>query len=248
MVKGEDMHSEKEQELYDFVEVKPKTPEDRILLKIHNTITALEGLRADGVAREIPLWGKLKSLKVVGIADELQMKDDGLVLCDTKTRKSPTMPRIAQSRTTQFQLMTYEKLINSIISGTYDPWHLLKHYWKNSNARASEDFIQQHKELGQEFEPNILKAVQRAFTLFQEMPPVKNLTVSYEFQEDGSLIGKDEFSFDSKTFWENIDFCEGFWIGERKAMPVGEYNSWKCNYCEYRQDCQKFQEFSKTLA
>jgi len=240
---GEAIHSDKEKELYDIVEVAPKTKEDRILLKLHNTITAIEGLKDTGIAREIPLLGKLTSLKVTGIADEARLKDGKLIILDTKTRKSPTLPRIAQSRATRFQMMVYKELFDEISQGQYKPEDVLGHYSLTSDSSASHDFIKQHKDLGQELEPNVLKAAEKAFSLFKELPIVENLQVRYEHQETKDLIGTDVFNFDYTLFWGDCAFCEGFWLGKRAAKPVAGHNAWKCSYCQYKNDCEAYRSF-----
>jgi exonuclease V len=245
MKKGEDIHKEKEEEIYEIVEVRPKTWEDRIILNLHNDITALEGLIENGVARELFMWGRFNSLKVVGVADELRTEDGGLVLSDTKTRQTPTMPRTAQQRPTRFQLMAYRQMFDDIAKGRYAADDLLRHYWQKADARASEDFVKQHRDLGQEFEPSMMKAAEKAFSLFKELPEVSKLVVSYEFQGDKSMIGKHEFDFNEGEFVEHVSFCEPFWKGERPAMGVGEPSRWKCSYCQYKESCVFMQAFLK---
>jgi exonuclease V len=243
MRKGEDIHSDKEKELYDIVEVSPKTKEDRILLKLHNTITAIEGLEKTGIAREIPLLGRLNSLKVTGIADEARLEDGKLTILDTKTRKSPTLPRAAQSRSTRFQMMVYKELFDEISHGQYKPDDVLGHYCLTSESSASQDFIKQHKDLGQELEPNVLKAAKKAFSLFKELPIVESLQVRYEHQETKNIIGTDDFKFDYTLFWGDCAFCEEFWLGKRAAKPVAGHNAWKCSYCQYKNECDAFKSF-----
>ena len=243
MRKGEGIHKEKEEEIYELVEVRPKTWEDRIIMRLNNDFTALQGLIDDGMARELFMWGRFNSLKIVGVADEFKIEDGKLVLSDTKTRKSPTMPRTAQQRPTRFQLMAYRQLFDDIAKERYTADDLLRHYWQKADARASDDFIKQHKELKQEFEPSMMKAAENAFGLFKQLPEVSKLVVSYEFQDNKKLIGKHEFSFDEGEFTEHVVFCEQFWNGEREAMPVGDASQWKCGYCQYRDDCDYLQAF-----
>jgi exonuclease V len=245
MVKGEDIHSDKEAELYELVEVVPKTKEDKILMKLHNTMVALEGFKDSGIAREIPVWGRFNSLKVVGIVDELKTEDGRLIVADTKTRKSDTLPRIAQSRPTRFQLMAYKELFDEISHGDYKPEDLLHHYGFTVESSASPEFVQQHKDHGIEFEANVLKSAEKAFSMFKEFPIIDKMRVSYEHQDTKKTIGTDEFSFDYEHFWSHCKFCEGFWRGERVAVPVSEYNSWKCSYCQYKDECEAVKKFAQ---
>lgn len=243
MRRGEDIHSDKEKELYEIVEVVPKTKEDKILLKLGNAITALEGLRESGVAREIPVWGRFNSLKVVGIIDELKAEDGRLVIADTKTRKSPTLPRIAQSKPTRFQLMAYKELFDEISHGQYKAEDMMRHYGLAVGSSASPDFIRQHRDMGEELEPDVMKAAEKAFQLFREFAIIEKMRVTYEHQATKQPIGKDEFGFDYEHFWGHCKFCEGFWRGERAAVPVSDYNTWKCTYCQYRNECGALAHF-----
>jgi len=245
MKKGEDIHTDKEAELYEMIEVVPKTKEDKILMKLHNTMVALQGFNETGIAREIPVWGKFNSLKVVGIVDELKTEDGRLVVADTKTRKSPTLPRIAQSKPSRFQLMAYKELVDEISHGDYKPEDLLRHYGFTVDSAASPEFMAQHKEHGIDFEPNILKSATKAFSMFKEIPIIEMMRLSYEEQSSGKLIGKDEFPFDYEHFWAHCKFCEGFWRGERSSVPVSDYNSWKCSYCQYRDECDAVKKFAE---
>lgn len=247
MKAGEAIHSEKEEEIYELVEVVPRTREDHVSLKLHNCQTGLRSLLDDGIAREMPLWGKINSLRVVGVADEFRLEDGELVLMDTKTRKSPSMPRLAQSRTTRFQLMLYKELFDSISQGQYSIDQLLEHYGFDSDSEVSEDFVIQHKVMKQPIEPNIAKAADKAFSIFLKLPIVdEELQVRYEHQESRDHIGTDKFRFKQEQFWRDCRFCEEFWLGKRAAIPVGEKNSWKCTYCEYKEDCDAIKDFVAT--
>ncbi len=237
MKKGEDIHAEKEAELYDLVEVSPKTREDRLLLKLGNAAVAVEGLLNDGKARELPLWGKLNSLKVVGIADEAVIEDGKLLITETKTRKTPTLPRIAQYKTAVFQLMAYKELTDRISSGAFAYEDLLKQHRFDAGSAASPQFVLQHKELGLELEPNVLRAAEGAFALIRKIPQVEKMRVTYEHQGTGQVIKTHDFSFDPGMFWEHCGFCEGFWQGARQSLPVRK-DPWKCSYCDYRNECK----------
>ncbi|MBN2518174.1 MAG: hypothetical protein JXB14_04975 [Candidatus Altiarchaeota archaeon] len=239
MKAGGEIHEEKEEELYELVEVFPRTREDHVSLKLHNSQIGLRSLLEGGIAREIPLWGRIGSLKVVGVADEARMEGGRLIVTDTKTRKSPTMPRLAQCKCTRFQLMLYKELFDSISQEEYTVDDLLGHYGFGPDSEVSEDFVIQHKVIKQRIEPNIAKAAEEAFSLFLKLPIVdEELQVKYEHQKTRKGIGVDRFRFRQEQFWRDCKFCEEFWLGQRPAIPVGDKNSWKCKYCEYRQDCK----------
>jgi CRISPR/Cas system-associated exonuclease Cas4 (RecB family) len=75
--------------------------------------------------------------------------------------------------------------------------------------------------------------------LIQKLPETGNeFEVRYENQLSKKIIGIDKFQFNLEEFKRNCDFVEEFWLGKRNAIPVGESNRWKCNYCEFKQICQ----------
>lgn len=239
MQKGGNRHQDLHEEIAVLVKVEPKSIEDSVTLKLHNCIVGLTRLLREGMTREIPIWGKVNSLFVVGFIDELVLEKNKLKIIDTKTRKSNSMPSETQKRTTKFQLMLYKHLFDSIKDGKFTTQDLLRLYDFNEKSRITKDFQKQINDIGDKIEPNLLKLTDRVFSLIKGFPKVdENFEVRYERQDSKKLIGADKFNFDLSEFKRNSDFVEEFWIGKRKAIAVSETNKWKCNYCEFVQICQ----------
>lgn len=239
MEKGSNRHEDLHEEVALLIKVRPQTIEDHVALRLHNSFSALSRLLTVGMTREVPVFGKVNSLFVIGSIDEMIQKKDILKIIDTKTRKSNTLPSEAQQRTTRFQLMSYKHLFDSVQNGKFTADNLLSSYNFNKNSKITKDFQKQIKDLGDNIEPKLLKLTAKVFSLMQEFPSINNeIEVRYENQSSKELIGIEKFSFDSDEFKRNCDFVEEFWLDKRSAIPVGEANKWKCNFCEFKEICQ----------
>ncbi len=238
MSKGKERHKELHEEIAILVTVEPKSKADNIALRLHNIQVGLIRLIVEGMTRELPVFGKINSLFVMGIVDELNLEDKHLFILDTKTRQKETMPSEAQKRTTRFQLMLYNKLIHDLVSEKFFAEELLSFYGIKKSDKISDDLKKQIKDIGDKIEPNIKKLADKSFGLFQMLPfPEKIMNIRYEFQQNRKLIGVDDFSFELSGFQKNCDFVEEYWLGKREALPVGISNTWKCNFCEFNNIC-----------
>lgn len=238
MSKGKERHKELHEEIAILFKVEPKTKEDNIALRLHNIQVGLSRLIIEGMTRELPIFGKINSLFVMGTVDELNLEDKRLFILDTKTRQKETMPSDAQKRTTRFQLMLYNKLIQDLVSEKFFAEELLSFYGIKTSDKISDELKKQIKDIGAKIEPNIEKLADKSFELFQMLPiPEKIMNIRYEFQQNRKLIGVDDFSFELSSFQENCDFVEKYWLGKRKALPVGINDMWKCNFCEFNNIC-----------
>uniref|UniRef100_A0A2N9FG99 PD-(D/E)XK endonuclease-like domain-containing protein n=1 Tax=Fagus sylvatica TaxID=28930 RepID=A0A2N9FG99_FAGSY len=59
----------------------------------------------------------------------------------------------------------------------------------------------------------------------------------YEFQKDNSLLGEDQFAFDSDWLKTQLHGCLEFWLGEREACYTPEEERWKCRFCQFASIC-----------
>lgn len=102
-----------------------------------NLHTGLAQLKAQGMTRELPVFGWILDERgggscndsfAVGIIDELWLTpapDGGgggsVRIVDHKTRVQATLPTAAQTRTTHMQLMAYKKLYDGVVTMGLDP-------------------------------------------------------------------------------------------------------------------------------
>jgi exonuclease V len=238
MQQGEQRHQDLHEEIAVLVDVEPKTLEDTVLLKLHNSYVGLHALSKEGMTREIPVWGTIHSLDVVGVIDELILEKGTLKIVDTKTRRSNRMPTEAQKRTTRFQLMLYKYLFDALTKGAFTSSDLLKFYHLNKKSSITEDLQNQLQSLGEQIEPNISTFAKTVFTLFQQFHEIHNIfEVRYEHQASKNTIGIERFEFNAHELNSNCAFAKDFWVGKREARVVNDQNRWKCRYCEFTKIC-----------
>lgn len=238
MKRGSDRHQALHEEVATLVAVQPKSLEDHVALKLHNSIVGTARLLEGGMTREAPIYGRVNSLFVVGSIDEIAIGAGILRITDTKTRRTDTMPSEQQKRTTRFQLMTYRHLFEDARRGKFTAHDLLASYGFSSGSRITDEFLQEVRGIGEELEPSVSLLAEEAFALLRGLPPAsEELEVRYESQQSGKAIGVDLFRFEAELFSADCDFVEGFWLGKRDGVPVGEANRWKCHYCEFKSAC-----------
>ncbi len=240
MSKGKERHRELHEEIAVLIKVEPKTIADSIAIILHNEQVGLKRIFLKCMTRELPIFGRINSLFVIGSIDELNLKKNKLFILDTKTRKSNAMPSEAQKRTVRFQLMIYNKLLQDLVLANFSTNNLLKFYGIKKTDDISDGFKKQINNIASHIKPNVKKLADSTFKLFRRLPPPeKTMIVRYENQIDGKKIGVDKFSFENERFQEDCNFVEEFWLGKRKAVPVGIKNAWKCKYCQFINDCEE---------
>eukprot|EP00914_Ancora_sagittata_P012400 GHVO01023867.1.p1 GENE.GHVO01023867.1~~GHVO01023867.1.p1 ORF type:complete len:196 (+),score=25.30 GHVO01023867.1:137-724(+) len=105
MKKGTARHEVLESADHEVVHVEVETDEEYMALQMLSSIALLRHMYDTGRAREIWVCGVLPhGVGVRGIIDELSIKDDRVIICDTKTRGSKTEPSNPQKRSTAIQL------------------------------------------------------------------------------------------------------------------------------------------------
>ncbi len=238
MKRGNKIHKELHEEIVEVIEVEPKTFADYMALKLFNCLSGTEQIRSEGMTRELPVWGKVNSLFVSGMIDELNAGSGSVAILDTKTRTKPTMPSEAQKRTTRFQLMVYRHLLDSLKSGRFTHVDFMEHYMFTSTTVVSDEFRSQMADTGNRIEADVLSLAKRTFESMNMLPSVADdMEVRYEYQETRDIIGSDMFRFDHSDFAKTCDFVEEFWTGKRPARKVSENNKWKCSFCEFKGRC-----------
>jgi len=72
---------------------------------------------------------------------------------------------------------------------------------------------------------------------FEKIPELsKELEIIYEAQETGKIIGTHRFAFNNEKWTRDLEFALDYWLGKRAAIPVGEKNRWKCNFCSFKSE------------
>lgn len=237
MKQGKARHQELHEEITEVVRVRPDSRADLWMLHFFNAWSALVQLERDGICREIPVFGQVGPFWILGIIDQMVRADEGhLVLSDTKTRKRASMPTMAQKRTTQMQMMVYHHLWTQLAQGV-DASAIFTSIGLPLNVEASPAFLEQLQSHHIPT-PQPLAMLKLALEAFAHAPALSpEMQISYEWQQDQSLIGVDAFSFNATWFQRKVAEARPFWEGERQPLGVLPNEGWKCRFCDFASEC-----------
>jgi hypothetical protein len=235
---GRERHEELFEEITPILTVEPETWIDEIFLRCYQMWSLSCKVLNEGIAREIPVYGRIGAMMVKGVIDELVIKNKELIVTETKVRASGSVPDYhAYIRVVEFQLSMYKLLLDHIIDGRFTYADVMKVYKIRKDMTISETLYRSFPEKSL-FTTSLGVMVVTAFEAVKSLPhPSDTMVVRYENQ-DKEVIGEREFVFDRKALHRSIGFVLGFWEGKREAVPVVK-NLWKCEYCPgaLRREC-----------
>ncbi|MBD3203060.1 hypothetical protein GF327_02100 [Candidatus Woesearchaeota archaeon] len=236
---GKSRHISLHQELVEIIEIEPKTRVDYLAVKLINCQDAIKSFLTDYIAREIPVWGKLRSLFIVGSIDELKIRGNQTCLIDTKTRHSESIPSEEQKITNRLQVLLYTLLLKKLKNSMFTPRNLLKFYKIRPESDISKYFKKQIISTGKQIDNNILNITRNTFDLIKRIPPIsKALTIRYDYKGTGKILAKEIVVYNEKKLIITLSDLEKYWHGKRIARKVPESEKFKCRFCQYEKDCK----------
>ncbi len=240
---GQRIHRELHEAVADLVPIRPRTREDHYYVLFYNVFVNALRLRKRKRVRELPIFGSISSLPIQGLIDEVRPKGRGFRMVETKTRRSNRPPSPPQLRRDKFQTVLYWLLLQDIATGRFTGKDFRRR-WELQPSNVTDAFLDELQEKMKGFPRVGLKDLIRASFrgLRRELPLSNIIELRYIFQETGGLIKRYSFEYDASNFEKDMEFVAGYWLGERAAIPVGKRNEWKCNYCDYRSVCPKWNQ------
>ncbi|KAM7522309.1 hypothetical protein LguiA_012211 [Lonicera macranthoides] len=241
MKAGSAQHAVLEEEVVKRVKLRMESAEDAWAVKLLNFIVGANQLLFDGLTRELPLIGFSEGVWMGGVIDEIRMSgtetSQNPTLVETKTRALDTLPAEPQRRNARLQLMCYKYLWDSLVADKFPSRNFFNFFSLNPHYILSEDIRANTAKSGFPAETldDLVRCYQNACSMLA--PAHDQLLLRYEFQKDQSLIGEDEFEYDSSWVTGQITNCLEFWHGEREASYAPEEERWKCNHCKYASVC-----------
>ncbi|KAF9596738.1 hypothetical protein IFM89_012937 [Coptis chinensis] len=143
MKAGTDRHAKLEQEVIQKVEVHVEEIEDSWALKIINFIVGANQLLFQGLTRELPLFGFVQGVWMVGVIDEIRLPATDSVLSpflvENKTRYQATLPAEAQKRNGKLQLMCYKYIWDNIVTNSFPTSPFYVYFGLNAQYILSEE-------------------------------------------------------------------------------------------------------------
>lgn len=234
-------HVALEKEVIKKVKIHVDSAENAWALKIINFIHGANQLLLDGLTRELPIISFAEGVCIIGVIDEIRMQitDTQRVpaLVETKTRSLNQLPSIPQQRNGRLQLMCYKHLFDNLISDGFPSRRFLELFSLNPYQILSDEIRENTANSG--FPSETLDDLLRCYQNTCSMLPLAHdqLLLRYEYQKDHSLIGEDQFLYDSSWVKNQLKCCLEFWRGEREASYAPEEERWKCKFCKYTEIC-----------
>jgi exonuclease V len=237
-IAGKEIHRDFLLELVREATVETETREDAVFVLMLNLRNGLEQLIADGMTRELYVFGRACGFPIAGIIDELSLKDGRVVLLDHKTRLRPTLPPPPSVKPTEVQVMLYRMLLEDLREGRYTYEDFAADAGLEGLGDISQGLKDQLEVAGIVFEYTSVERLARdVFEAFRLLPPLSDfLIVRYIHQATGDHIGDKAILYDTKFLAHKLSHAGKFWEGQRKAARAGFREKWKCNYCEYKEE------------
>ena len=239
MASGQKRHRALHEEVTEIIEVKPTTKEDRWGLYFFNAGTALCLLEQTGLSREIPVFGQIGDLWLLGIIDQIEVTPRcTLSFLDTKTRQRPRLPGYAQKQTTHLQMMLYRKLFVQLARQPFCMETFFAAKKLSGDVNFSDEFLAELEPAGLSHK-TLNDLIPWTMEQFQKTPKVEMLmSVRYEWQQDHSLLGVDQFPYQEHWLQQKIKASLPFWRGQRDAQGLQSNEGWKCRYCQFAEQCE----------
>ena len=235
-IAGKEIHRDLLLELASETEVRTMTRDDAIYVLMLNISNGLEQLLAEGITRELYVFGKAAGFPIAGIVDEISLKEGRIIILDHKTRLKPSLPPPPSVRPTEVQLMLYHKLLEDLVRGNYSYEDFVLDAKLESPGNISAELKEQLEQAGMHVtEVSVEKLARGVFDAFRRLPPLSDFLIArYIHQGTGDHIGDKAILYDPGLIEEKLAHAEEFWAGRRKSVKAGFREKWKCNYCEYR--------------
>lgn len=251
------------------VTVRVETREDAWALMLLQFATGLYILHTKGRTREVPVVGIVHGKLVRGIIDELHLDEQGqIVLVETKTRSSKTLPAQADQQQAQWQCMIYRRLLVSMAA----TWHctLDAHASSLDWAVIWETFhIRPHTALTSAFVEDVERMVRQVDTPWErkQVPPGMTLQhvmdmikpslrvirrqmapimkIVYVQRDSGETLGSVSLSNNAAALNGFLDKTFALLEGKREPEGVAVSSTNRCERCTWRDDCEWRDDMAK---
>lgn len=252
--KGSEIHKDRFLEVLDEVVAEIKTPGDKLHSNIHNIMVGLDLYHKEGLTRELPILARFDSALVMGIIDEVKIveESDGkekTMIVEMKTRKSHNPPSSQQLIRDRMQGMIYWYGLDYMINKKTE----MGDFWDCFGIDLIENDFNEHI-LSKEYMDSlqIAESDQKDFgTLLSvgnqinmmlknayELPELsKTIEIIYINQKSLNEVHREKFNFDWRFFSRGMNWALEYWNGKRDPSSVGQFNNWKCDFCEFYTVC-----------
>lgn len=215
------------------------TLEDWHAAKLGDATNRWSHLARQDIAREVPVYGRIGDIDLKGIIDEIQVLPDTkeLLLIDTKTHRSETLPEYKQ-RLAYHQLLVYHELMTQMIRGKTDLDQLVRENTEDYNFDK-----ELHPAVVNMFGSTTLNAMLARFsesvTCFKDRKLADRVRVDF-IDRKTHAEQRIEFRHDAETAAHLFAFRGELFSGHRRPLPLSRENG-TCRYCPHFAICQERQ-------
>ncbi|XP_061074264.1 exonuclease V isoform X2 [Conger conger] len=240
MKAGADIHLSRELEVQRVVSVPALTREDRQAVSFLNLLSMIPALQAGLRVRELPVFGLLEGVFLMGVIDELCYSERGeLVLSELKTRRLHTLPAPAQVKGHSLQVRLYKLLFDSLVRGDLQREHVMSHLHLRPERALGPGVLEHAGKLSLQVSTfgELLDLLILNLT-YCELPAVDRLSLEYCHQGTGAPISSQDVPFAEGQLREELRDYLAYWTGHREPRGVDIEEVWKCSSCCYQQHCE----------
>ena len=139
-----------ELEVHEIVAVRTVTREDKWAVDLVNTYSQLATIRGGKLERELSVFGDPfnNDILIKGIIDQVEYSNRELTILDYKTRKTNTLPSLAQRKGHALQLMIYKQMLDGFTCGTTGVMLLAKHIGLKFDLPLSDSVLEYIEKCG----------------------------------------------------------------------------------------------------
>ncbi|CAM5164951.1 unnamed protein product [Eretmochelys imbricata] len=236
---GKSIHLARELEVHDVVKVHTTSKEDSWAIKILNLLSVIPVLQAGGCVRELPVFGIIEDVFLMGIIDELCYSAKGeLELRELKTRGRPFMPSGAQKKRDYFQVCLYKYIFDAMVQGQLKPDVITSHIHLRPEQPLGLHIREHAQKVGFTVTcfGDLLELMYLNMTL-SDIPSIDCLKIEYSHQESNTLLGTEVVQFEEEKVRERAQYYLAYWKGRREVQGVEIEEAWKCQSCSYSEIC-----------
>ncbi|XP_067864427.1 exonuclease V isoform X2 [Heptranchias perlo] len=190
--------------------------------------------------RELPVFGELEGIFLVGVIDELCYNSKGeLELRELKTRGQQTFPGAAQRKSHHLQVIVYKLLFEAMIKGQLNKDTITHHLHLRTEQTFGSEVMVQAQKVG--FTINTFGDLLDLMLLnltYSEIPTIDIMKIEYCYQADASVIGTEVVCFEEEKVKRELKYYCSFWKGQREALGVDIEEAWKCRSCDFADICE----------
>ncbi|XP_032901517.1 exonuclease V isoform X1 [Amblyraja radiata] len=237
---GSSIHLARELEIQDIVPINIESREDSWAVKLLNFLSMIQFLQAGERVRELPVFGEVEGILLVGVIDELCYSPSGeLELRELKTRAQPTFPSAAQRKSHHLQVSVYKLLFEALVKGQLKKDTIVQHLQLQTERSFGSEVMLHAKKMGL-FVNTFGELLDLIFLnlMYIEIPTIDVLKIEYCYQADASVIGTEVVRFEEKQVVKELKHYCSFWKGQREAQGVDIEEAWKCRSCDFADICQ----------